>query len=544
MAPEAFKGEKCDSTVDIYSLGIVMYRLLNNYRIPFMPNTGEVQYGSESEAANERMKGREILPPQNAEGKLCEIILKACKYNKKERYSSASDMRKDLEAVLNEKNADGLVFPDGDDVVIDRSESRDVSDDVSDKPSKSGLTEDPTGEHPGEEDTEGGTAPCPEDSGGNPGDEKESDDRKTEVVIEEPGKGTAPCPEGSGGNPGEEKESDAGETEVVLEEPGKETVLLQDDTGGNTGEEEEPSPKGEEPHEGKEHEEEKKERTVAWKKLAAIAGGILCAAIIVIIFFIPHNPKISGIDTKIELEKGQQYQLDYTVTPARFENEPVNFSIEDKSIASINSNDEIIGEAAGETKLKATIDDYSIEYDVLIKPATVTAIEGVKSTIKIEKGSSKRVKPVIQPEAARDRKIYYSIEDESIATVSSKGKITGKKKGKTTLTIKVGEMQKNVKITVNKKSVSAPHIWLTGSGANNIISWDKVKNASGYEIYSYDYNSNSFVRRITKGANDTQAVNKNLISGKTYRYKVKAYRIINGKKIYSKYSNEVSRTIG
>ena len=37
IAPEVYKGEAYGSTVDIYSLGIVMYRLLNNNRVPFMP---------------------------------------------------------------------------------------------------------------------------------------------------------------------------------------------------------------------------------------------------------------------------------------------------------------------------------------------------------------------------------------------------------------------------------------------------------------------------------------------------------------------------
>jgi serine/threonine-protein kinase len=37
MAPEVYRGEAYDFTVDIYSLGIVLYRLLNNNRTPFLP---------------------------------------------------------------------------------------------------------------------------------------------------------------------------------------------------------------------------------------------------------------------------------------------------------------------------------------------------------------------------------------------------------------------------------------------------------------------------------------------------------------------------
>ena len=38
MAPEVYKGEKYGATCDIYSLGLVMYRLLNGGRLPFLPH--------------------------------------------------------------------------------------------------------------------------------------------------------------------------------------------------------------------------------------------------------------------------------------------------------------------------------------------------------------------------------------------------------------------------------------------------------------------------------------------------------------------------
>ncbi len=37
MAPEIYRGDKYDAAVDLYSLGIVLYKLLNHGRMPFMP---------------------------------------------------------------------------------------------------------------------------------------------------------------------------------------------------------------------------------------------------------------------------------------------------------------------------------------------------------------------------------------------------------------------------------------------------------------------------------------------------------------------------
>lgn len=36
MAPEMYRGEQYDSRVDIYALGLVMYKLMNHNRLPFL----------------------------------------------------------------------------------------------------------------------------------------------------------------------------------------------------------------------------------------------------------------------------------------------------------------------------------------------------------------------------------------------------------------------------------------------------------------------------------------------------------------------------
>ena len=36
MAPEMYKGERYDNSVDIYSLGIVLYKIMNKNRLPFL----------------------------------------------------------------------------------------------------------------------------------------------------------------------------------------------------------------------------------------------------------------------------------------------------------------------------------------------------------------------------------------------------------------------------------------------------------------------------------------------------------------------------
>lgn len=115
MAPEVYKGKKYNSNVDIYSLGIVLYRFLNNNRLPFLPQYPQrISYNDRNKALIMRISGEKMSKPCNAEGRLAEIVLKACAYDPKERYESAVDMRKALEAILYEQSMSEMIYPEGD----------------------------------------------------------------------------------------------------------------------------------------------------------------------------------------------------------------------------------------------------------------------------------------------------------------------------------------------------------------------------------------------------------------------------------------------
>ena len=111
MAPEVFKGEKYNSNVDIYSLGILMYKLLNNNMEPFRTDKS---FGDGEMALEKRMNGEEIPAPVNSKGRLAEIVLKACSFDPKERYESPLQMRKELELISYEEGEGKYIYPEGD----------------------------------------------------------------------------------------------------------------------------------------------------------------------------------------------------------------------------------------------------------------------------------------------------------------------------------------------------------------------------------------------------------------------------------------------
>ena len=93
MAPEVYYVRPYGANVDIYSLGIVLYRLMNEKRLPFWPMPpAPVGFTDKIQALTKRMNGDEIPAPLHASEEFVNIILKACEADPKKRYHTAGEM--------------------------------------------------------------------------------------------------------------------------------------------------------------------------------------------------------------------------------------------------------------------------------------------------------------------------------------------------------------------------------------------------------------------------------------------------------------------
>ena len=103
IAPEVYLGkEKYDHTVDVYSLGIVLYKLLNKSRNPFLPAFPAPYSTNDEDAAFEaRMRGEIPTLPTDAQNGLGEAIVKAI-LPRAQRYDSAQEF---LDALQNAERA-------------------------------------------------------------------------------------------------------------------------------------------------------------------------------------------------------------------------------------------------------------------------------------------------------------------------------------------------------------------------------------------------------------------------------------------------------
>lgn len=104
MAPEVANRQHYGAAADIYSLGMVLYWLMNNKTGPFLPLPPRIPTQQQrQEALNRRFSGEALQEPQNGSRELKRIVLKACAFLPEDRYASAEQMGRELEALYGRK---------------------------------------------------------------------------------------------------------------------------------------------------------------------------------------------------------------------------------------------------------------------------------------------------------------------------------------------------------------------------------------------------------------------------------------------------------
>ena len=200
--------------------------------------------------------------------------------------------------------------------------------------------------------------------------------------------------------------------------------------------------------------------------------------------------------------------------------------------------------------------NYSFKLTSLVKPLTPV----IQSTKRINSSSIKIAwKPVSK---VTGYQIYRSTTNKKgsyklVKTVSSKYKEytnTGLKTG-TTYYWKVrayrsasGErVYSNLSKAISRKAtLLSPSNLRTEKVSSRIvrIRWNKVEGASGYMLYRSAPNKNGSFKRInTVNSKYSSLQDKSLKKGKRYYWKMKAYKVVNGKRVYSGYSKTISRRV-
>ena len=209
--------------------------------------------------------------------------------------------------------------------------------------------------------------------------------------------------------------------------------------------------------------------------------------------------KIEVVENTVDTTKAGEYKVVYKVT----DSQGASAKKEIKVVVRSNEKPEISAK------------------DVVLKVDDVfNAMSGVSASDKEDGDITSKIKVVentVNTSKAGIYKVVYEVIDSDGNTV-----------------------RKEIKVTVRLNKVSNVKS-VSNSYNSNKITWSKLKDVDGYEIYRSTSKTGTYsrVQEITNG-NTINYVDKNLATGSGYYYKIRAYKIVNGEKLYGDYSSIVS----
>ena len=285
-------------------------------------------------------------------------------------------------------------------------------------------------------------------------------------------------------------------------------------------------------------------------------------------YYSPSYP-VTGIkvspDTLTLTKKDETAQLTAEVTPSYADNKRVTWQSSDEKVATVDENGKVTAVGNGTATITAT--SVSGSYTATVSVTVKIPVEIQKLTIEAEKetltkiGESTELKVKIEPENADLQKLIWKSDNEKVATTDENGKVTavGNGTAEITVTTEDGKITASIMITVkvpdeptiNKSTgfrrLRARSVKQTKTSVT--LQWNIIKDADGYFIYGNRCNTGTKSYKYRKlatitGGDISTWTQKDLKKGTYYKYVVKAYRLVNGKKVVTDTSISVHAVTG
>ena len=285
-------------------------------------------------------------------------------------------------------------------------------------------------------------------------------------------------------------------------------------------------------------------------------------------YYSPSYP-VTGIkvspDTLTLTKKDETAQLTAEVTPSYADNKRVTWQSSDEKVATVDENGKVTAVGNGTAAINAT--SVSGSYTATVSVTVKIPMEIQKLTIEAEKetltkiGESTELKVKIEPENADLQKLIWKSHNEKVAIVNENGKVTavGNGTAEITVTTEDGKITASIMITVkvpdeptiNKttgfRRLRARSVKQTKTSVT--LQWNIIKDADGYFVYGNRCNTGTKSYKYRKlatitGGDISTWTQKDLKKGIYYKYVVKAYRMVNGKKVVTDTSISVHAVTG
>lgn len=159
----------------------------------------------------------------------------------------------------------------------------------------------------------------------------------------------------------------------------------------------------------------------------------------------------------LALKPGENEILMATVSPATAANKSLRWTSSNTDVATIDANGKVNAVANGMAVITvSTVDGgFMAQCTVTVseKQTEVVAVENVKlnkTSLTLDIGESESLKATVTPEEAANKNVTWSSNDEDVASVDAKGKVTAISRGTATITVRTenGNFAAQCKVTV------------------------------------------------------------------------------------------------
>ena len=269
--------------------------------------------------------------------------------------------------------------------------------------------------------------------------------------------------------------------------------------------------------------------------------------------YIPSYP-VTGIkvspDTLTLTGKDETAQLTAEVIPSYADNTRVTWKSSDENVVTVDEKGKVT--AVGNGTATITVTSVSGNYTATVAVTVKIPVEIERITIETEKeiltkiGESTELKVKIEPENADAQKLIWKSDNEMVAAVDENGKVTAIGNGMAIITVTTEYGKNTASIIITVKILDKPVINKTkGFGRLKVrsvnqtktsitLEWSKLDGVDGYFVYGNRCNTRTKTYKYQKLATITNGrtwTHKNLKKGIFYKYIVKAYKIVDGKKV-------------
>lgn len=172
---------------------------------------------------------------------------------------------------------------------------------------------------------------------------------------------------------------------------------------------------------------------------ATAASGLQITALVKVQKGIVKTRAIAGLPSTVSLKKGQRVRLNPVLSPLTSQN-PVTYKSSSTKIATVSRTGRIRGVAPDRCKVTVTSGKVSVKVTVTVTGVDTVAIRNVRTAYTLKKGRTRQLHPKLTPANATSR-IRYKSSNKKVVTVSSTGKLTAKRKGTATITVRAVNLE-------------------------------------------------------------------------------------------------------